>query len=228
MTWKSVSLSAAAAVALLASPLASAAEYKIDTAHSGISFGVRHLMVSTVRGSFGKFSGTVTYDPADIAASSVEVTIDAASIDTGNSKRDDHLRSADFFETETYPTLTFKSTKVEGTPGALKVTGDLTMHGVTKSVVLDVDGPTDAIKSPWGQNVRGASATTAISRKEFGLTWNKMLEAGGVSVGDEVKIQIDMELIEVPPPAVAEAAEGDATPAAKAEVAAPAKTAGGD
>jgi polyisoprenoid-binding protein YceI len=178
---------------------ATAATYKIDPAHSNVGFSVRHVMVSTVRGSFGKFEGTVAYDPANLAASSVNVTIDAASIDTANDKRDEHLRSADFFDVAKFPTLTFASKRVEGAAGSLKVIGDLTIHGVTKEVTLDVDGPTEAVKNPWGMNVRGASATTTISRKDFGLTWNKALEAGGVVVGDDVKIQLDLELDEQPP-----------------------------
>lgn len=180
---------------------ASAATYKIDTVHSNVGFAVKHLMVSTVRGNFTQFEGFVEYDPANIAASVVDVTIDATSIDTANEKRDAHLRSADFFEVEKYPTATFKSKKVEGTAGNLSVTGDLTMRGVTKEVVLAVDGPTDAISLAGGRNVRGASATTTINRSDFGLTWNKVLEAGGVSVGDEVKLQFDLELIEAPPAA---------------------------
>lgn len=192
--------------ALLLPALAEAKTYKIDTSHSNVGFAVKHLMVSTVRGNFTKFEGTVTYDPANVAASAVDVTIDATSIDTSNAKRDEHLRSADFFEVEKYPTVTFKSKKVEGTPGALKVTGDLTLHGVTKEVVLDVEGPTDAIKSPWGMEVRGASATTTINRKDFGLGWNKVLEAGGVAVSEEVKIQLDLELVEPPPAPPATAA----------------------
>jgi polyisoprenoid-binding protein YceI len=186
---------------VLLSTAASAATYQIDTAHSAVGFSVKHMMVSTVRGQFGKFSGTVDYDPANVAASKVDVTIDAASIDTSNDKRDAHLRSADFFDVENHPTLTFKSKSVAGTPGALKVTGDLTMHGVTKEVVLDVEGPTDAISHPSGASLRGASATTTVNRKDFGLTWNKALEAGGVAVSDEVKIQLDLELIARPPEA---------------------------
>jgi polyisoprenoid-binding protein YceI len=200
-----------------AASAATAATYKIDTAHSNVGFAVKHMMVSTVRGGFTKFEGTVGYDPANVAASTVDVTIDAASIDTSNDKRDEHLRSADFFDVEKFPTLTFKSKSVAGAPGALKVTGDLTIHGVTKEVVLDVEGPTDTIKNPGGATVRGASATTTINRKDFGLGWNKVLETGGLAVSEEVKIQLDLELIEPPPAPLAAAA-----PAAAAVPAAPA------
>jgi len=195
-------LPAVLSLALL-SATATAATFKIDTAHSSVGFSVKHMMVSTARGQFTKVDGSVVYDAANVAASSVNVTIEAASIDTANDKRDEHLRSADFFDVEKHPTITFKSKSVAGTAGALKVTGDLTMHGVTKEVVLDVEGPTDAIKSPWGMMVRGAAATTTVNRKDFGLTWNKALEAGGIAVGEEVKIQLDLELIEEPttPPA---------------------------
>lgn len=184
---------------LLSASLASAATYKIDPVHSEIGFSVKHLMVSTVRGEFTKFEGTVDYDPANVAASKVDVTIDAASIDTSNEKRDAHLTSPDFFDAGKFPQITFRSKKVEGAPGALKVTGDLTMHGTTKEVVLDVEGPTDEIKDPFGRTVRGVSATTKIDRRDFGLTWNKALEAGGVMVGDEVKISLDLELYVAPP-----------------------------
>lgn len=184
---------------LLSASLASAATYKIDPVHSEIGFSVKHLMVSTVRGELTKFEGTVDYDPANVAAAKVDVTIDTASIDTSNEKRDAHLTSPDFFDAERFPQITFRSKKVEGAPGALKVTGDLTMHGATKEVVLDVEGPTDEIKDPFGRTVRGVSATTKIDRRDFGLTWNKALEAGGVMVGDEVRISLDLELYVAPP-----------------------------
>lgn len=179
---------------LLSAP-AFAADYEIDAAHASAQFSVRHLMVSNVKGVFSNVKGTVTYDPANPSASKVEATIDAATVDTRNGKRDDHLKSADFFDVAKFPLLKFVSKKVEQPqPGKLKVTGDLTIHGVTKEVVLDVDGPTDEIKDPWGNLKRGASATAKVNRKDFGLTWNKALETGGVVVGDDVEITIELEL----------------------------------
>jgi polyisoprenoid-binding protein YceI len=173
-----------------------ASTWTIDADHSNIGFKVRHLMVSNVKGSFGKVQGVVVVDDKDITKSKVSATIDTTSIDTGVAKRDAHLRSADFLEVEKFPTMTFVSTKV-ARDGAdkLKVTGDLTLHGVTRSVVLDVEGPSAEIKDPMGNIRRGASASTKINRKDFGLTWNKAIEAGGVAVGDEVAISIEVELI---------------------------------
>ena len=178
--------------------LASAAisTWVIDADHSSIQFKVKHLMVSNVKGEFKKFSGALTIDDADITRSKVDVTIDATSIDTGNAKRDEHLRSPDFLDVAKNPTLKFVSTKVaKSGDGTLKVTGTLMIHGVSREVVLDVEGPTSAIKDPWGNTKRGASATTKINRKDFGLTWNKALETGGVVVGDEVAITLEVELL---------------------------------
>lgn len=188
---------AVAAVFLLMAPtLVLAATWNIDPDHSAVEFKVRHLMVSNVKGSFGKVSGVVTVDEKDITKSRVTATIDTTSIDTGVVKRDDHLKSADFLEVEKYPTMTFVSTKIaKNGAGKLKVTGDLTLHGVTRPVVLDVEGPSQEIKDPMGNLRTGASATAKINRKDFGLNWNKMLEAGGVAVGDEVIISIEVELI---------------------------------
>jgi polyisoprenoid-binding protein YceI len=183
---------------VLASPLASAAsEWALDPAHTSVQFSVRHMMVSTVRGEFFKVSGTAKVDDADPTRSSIEVTIDASSIDTREPKRDTHLKSPDFFDVEKFPTLTFHSTKIEAAgPDAYKLTGDLTIHGVTKPVMLDVPAPSPAVKTPFGTTVRGASATGTVKRSDFGLTWNKTLDAGGVVIGDEVTIQIDTEFIE--------------------------------
>ena len=184
--------------ALLVPALASAAvsTWAIDADHSSVQFKVKHLMVSNVKGEFKKFSGMVTIDDADITKSKVDVTIDAASIDTANAKRDEHLRSPDFFDVAKYPTLKFVSTKVaKAGEGRLKVTGNLTIHGVTKEVVLDVEGPSPAVKDPWGNTKSGASATTKINRKDFGLTWNKALETGGMVVGEEVLITLEVELL---------------------------------
>ncbi|HET9100948.1 MAG TPA: YceI family protein, partial [Acidobacteriaceae bacterium] len=162
--------------------------YAIDPAHSSVHFSVRHLMVSNVRGEFAKISGTVKYDPEKPETSTVEATIDATSISTRDAQRDAHLKSADFLDVEKFPALTFRSKKIEVAAGGGKVTGDLTIHGVTREITLDVEGPTAEMKDPWGKQRIGASATAKLNRKDFGLTWNAALEAGGVMVGDEVKI----------------------------------------
>ena len=195
---KRFAISLSLVLTFLLPALASAATstWVIDADHSSVQFKVKHLMVSNVKGEFKKFSGALTIDDADITRSKVDVTIDAASIDTGDAKRDEHLRSPDFFDVAKNPTLKFVSTKVAKTgDGTLKVTGTLMLHGVSREVVLDVEGPTSAIKDPWGNTKRGASATTKINRKDFGLTWNKALETGGVVVGDEVAITLEVELL---------------------------------
>jgi polyisoprenoid-binding protein YceI len=186
--------SAVAALVLAAPSLAFAAEYEIDPAHASAQFSVKHMMVANVRGAFSKVSGTVNIDEKDITKSNLDVTIDATTVNTNEPKRDEHLRSADFLDTAKYPTITFKSTKVEKNGENLKVAGNLTLHGVTKPVVLDVEGFTSDFKDPWGNIKRGGSATTKINRKDFGLGWNKILETGGVAVGEEVAITIDAEL----------------------------------
>jgi polyisoprenoid-binding protein YceI len=167
--------------------------YQIDSAHSSAQFTVRHMMISNVRGDFTKVSGGIVYDPADPANSSIDATIDAASINTRDAQRDGHLKSADFFDVEHFPTLTFRSKAVAVHDGEGKVTGDLTIHGVTREVVLLVEGPTPEAKDPWGNLRIGATAATKINRKDFGLSYNAALEAGGVLVGEEVKITIDVE-----------------------------------
>ncbi len=183
------------AAAVLASPaLAFGATWEIDPTHSQAQFAVKHMMVSTVKGDFGKLAGTVNIDEKDITKSTVDVVIDASSIDTRNASRDGHLKSADFFDVANHPNLTFKSTKVEKAgEGKLKVTGNLTIRNVTKSVVLDVEGPSAELKGIDGSMRVGATATTKINRKDFGLNWNKGLETGGVLVGDEVKVSIEFE-----------------------------------
>lgn len=186
-----------AAVVTLAIPtFASAASWSIDPDHSNVGFKVRHMMVSNVKGEFAKFNGVVDIDEKDVAKSKVEVIIDTASINTGVAKRDGHLKSVDFFDVAKYPTMAFVSKKVE-TAGndRLKVYGLLTLHGVTREVVLDVEGPTRAYKDPWGNIKRGASAVARINRKDFGLTWNAAIESGGVVVGDEITIALEIELL---------------------------------
>lgn len=175
--------------------LATASTWVIDPDHSHIGFKIRHMMVSNVRGDFGTFSGTVEIDEKNITRSTTQVNIDTASINTGVEKRDAHLRSADFFDVATFPTMTFNSKKVEKTADGIKVTGDLTLHGVTRDVVLNVEGPTNAFKDPWGNTRRGATATTTINRKDFGLNWNSVIESGGLLVGEEVTIILEVELI---------------------------------
>ncbi len=175
--------------------LAEASTWSFDPNHTHSAFTIRHMVITNVRGEFGKTTGTVKLDEKDVTKSSVEATIDTTSIDTRVPDRDKHLKSPDFFDVEKYPTITFKSTKVEKAgQGKLKVTGDLTMHGVTKPVVLKVEGPTKEIKDPAGKTRRGIAATTTLNRRDFGLTWGKMVEAGPV-VGDEVKIEIEAELV---------------------------------
>lgn len=169
--------------------------YQIDPAHTSVHFSVRHMMVSNVRGEFGKVSGTVRFDPDNPANSTVEATIDASSIATRDEQRDGHLKSADFLDVEKFPTITFQSTKIELHSGGAKLTGNLTIHGVTHEITLDVEGLTPELKDPWGKLRIGASATGKLSRKDFGLNWNAALETGGVLVGDEVKITIDVEVV---------------------------------
>ena len=165
--------------------------YSIDTAHSTAHFVVRHMMITNVRGSFGKVSGTVRYDAENPPATSIDATIDATSINTNEPQRDAHLRSADFLDTDKFPTITFKSKKFDGE----KLAGDLTIHGVTREVALTVDGPSSEEKDPWGNLRIGASAATKIKRSDFGLTWNAALETGGILVGDDLKIELEVSLI---------------------------------
>jgi polyisoprenoid-binding protein YceI len=181
------------ALGLAAAAAAQAGTWQIDPNHSAAQFSVRHLGVSTVRGAFTKVSGSAQYDPANPANDSLEATIEAASVDTRVEMRDNDLRSPNFLEVQKYPTITFRSkqTKAAGS-GKLQITGDLTIHGVTKEVVLDVDGPSAPIKDPWGNQRIGASASTTINRKDFGVNG-----APGV-VGDEIAIMIDVELFQAP------------------------------
>ncbi len=184
-------------IAIMALPsLATATSWSIDADHSNVGFSVSHLMVSHVKGNFNKYSGVVDINDQDITKSTVDVTIDAGSINTNVQKRDEHLRSAEFFDAAKYPALTFVSKKWTRTSkGAMKVTGDLTIHGVTKSVVLSVAPFSKESKDPWGNIRRGTSASTTINRKDYGLVWNKALETGGVAVGEEVNILLDVELV---------------------------------
>ncbi len=182
----------AAVLSLLPAALpatAATSTWQIDPAHTAAQFAVKHLMISTVRGAFKGVTGTVTWDDQDVTKSSVNVTIDATTVDTGTAMRDNDLKSPNFFDVAKFPTITFKSTKIEQAgAGKLKVTGDLTIHGVTKSVVLDVDGPSAAIKDPWGNTRAAIGATTKVNRQDFGVS------GAGSAVGDDISITIDMEM----------------------------------
>lgn len=172
--------------------------WNLDLSHSEVNFAVKHMMISTVRGKFNKFSGTIDFNEADPTHSSIDVSIDVASIDTRDEKRDGHLKSGDFFDVEKFPAITFKSTQVEKvSDSTAKVTGDLTIRGVSRPVVLDVTYAGQA-KSPWGTTSAGFSASTKISRKDWGLTWNVALETGGVLVGEDISIAIEAELVKQP------------------------------
>jgi polyisoprenoid-binding protein YceI len=169
--------------------------FAIDPAHTSVGFVVRHLMITKVRGHFSSVSGTIAIPSGSDIPDTVDVTIEGSSIDTREPQRDEHLRSADFLEVAVHPSITFHSTRIAGSAEAFRIHGDLTIHGTTRPVVLDATFE-GRVKDPWG-NVRvGYEAHTAISRKEFGLTWNQMLEAGGVTVGDEVRIELSVEAIE--------------------------------
>ena len=186
---------AIAIASLLAAPIASSgANYKIDKGHSSVAFKVRHLFSNTT-GRFDDFEGSITFDPENFAAASVEGTIQSASINTNHEKRDAHLKNKDFFDVEKYPKITFKSTKisdVDDTAKTAKLHGNLTMHGVEKPVVLDVKYLGTA-KDPWGTTRGGFSATTTINRKDFGIAWNETLDSGGLLIGEEVEIEINVE-----------------------------------
>jgi polyisoprenoid-binding protein YceI len=185
-----------ATLALAISAAAEVTTWQIDPNHTAAQFSVRHLGISTVRGAFTKASGTVVYDPADVGKTMIDVTIDANSVDTRVERRDNDLRSPNFFDVAKFPTLTFKSKHIEANgAGKLKVNGDLTIHGVTKEVVLDVEGPSEPMKDPRGNWHMGASAATKINRQDFGVSADKGM------VGDEITITIDVELTQAPSPA---------------------------
>ena len=187
------------AVGLSLPARAATSTWQIDAQHSSAQFAVRHLGLSTVRGAFSKLSGTMVLDDQDIKNSSVEVTIDVNTVDTREPDRDKDLRSERFFDVAHFPTMTFKSKKVEQVaPGKLRVTGDLTIRGTTREVTLEVDGPTAAVKDPWGNQRLAATATTKINRQDYGVKWNAKLDNGGVVVGDDVNITLDVEMIQKP------------------------------
>ena len=182
--------------ALTLSSFALASTWDIDTAHASGNFSVKHLIISSVNGTLGDVTGKVEMDDKDVTKSKVEVSIDLKGINTRQPKRDDHLRSPDFFDVDKFPALTFKSTKIEKGEGSkLKVTGDLSMHGVTKSVTLDGELTAEATNPFSGAKARGFSGTTMLNRKDYGLNWNKALEAGGLLVGEDVKVSVEAELV---------------------------------
>jgi polyisoprenoid-binding protein YceI len=170
--------------------------WRIDPVHSVAEFKVKHMMISNVKGQFTALTGEAVLDEAEVTKSRIEASIDAASVNTRDTQRDAHLKSADFFDVEKFPKLSFKSTHVNRTgDGELAVTGNLTIHGVTREVVFAVEGPTPPVKDPWGNTRVGLSATTKISRKDYGLTWNAGLETGGILVGDDVTVTLDVEFV---------------------------------
>src|SRR5437588_522756 len=180
----------------LATPQTAVTTWNIDPVHSVAEFKVKHMMISNVKGQFTGVSGVLSLDETDLTTSSIETSIDAASINTNEAQRDAHLKSADFFDVEKFPKLTFKSKAIRRSgEGELAVTGDLSIHGVTRSVVFAVDGPTAEGKDPWGNARIGLSATTKINRKDFGLAWNAALETGGILVGDDVTITLDVQFV---------------------------------
>ncbi|HMD16916.1 MAG TPA: YceI family protein [Terriglobales bacterium] len=190
-------IGAASVIVLLASlsALAQTSTWNIDPAHSTAQFTVRHLAISNVTGSFTKVTGSVVLNEKDITQSQVSASIDVSSVDTRVEARDKDLKSPNFFDVEKYPTIEFKSKRIASSGGKLQLIGDLTIHGTTHEVTLDVDGPTPEMTDPWGNSRRGISATTAINRRDFNLLYNNLLKTGEAVVGDNIKIQIDAEIV---------------------------------
>lgn len=191
---KGISVALALALIITLPALAQTSNWTIDPNHSTAQFTVRHMAISNVTGNFTKVTGTVDLNEKDITQSQVSASIDVSSVDTRVAPRDADLRSPHFFEVEKYPTIEFKSKRITNSGGTVQMTGDLTMHGTTREVTLEVDGPTPEITDSWGNGRRGFSATTTLNRKDFGLVWNNMLKTGEAVVGDKVKIQIDVEM----------------------------------
>jgi polyisoprenoid-binding protein YceI len=176
-------------------PSSTLTQWRVDRAHSTVEFAVKHMMITTVRGRFAEVDGTVRWDEANQSRSQVEVSIKASSIDTRTAERDAHLRSPDFLDADKYPEITFRSTRIENQGGKrLKISGDLTIHGVTRPVVLEANEEGRG-KDPWGGQRAGFSATTILDRRDFGLTWNQALETGGWLVGHEIKVNLDIQLV---------------------------------
>jgi len=189
-----MSVTTASASSTQVSP-AAAQRWQIDASHSSVGFSVRHMMITNVKGVFDKFEGEISYEPTRPEATSVSASIDVASISTREEKRDAHLRSADFFDAEQFPKITFQSRRTNRRGSSLEVVGDLTIHGTSREVTLTVSDLTGEHADPWGNQRIGASATTKVKRSEFGMLWNGALEAGGVLVGDEVTIQVEVSLV---------------------------------
>jgi polyisoprenoid-binding protein YceI len=180
----------------LTTPQTATTSWNIDPVHSLAEFKVKHMMISNVKGHFAAVQGVLALDETALTKSHIEASIDAASVNTRDPQRDVHLKSADFFDVEKFPTLSFKSTHISRVrEGELTVAGDLTIHGVTRNVVFAVEGPSEPARDPWGNTRRGMSATTKVNRKDFGLTWNSALETGGILVGDEVTITLDVQFV---------------------------------
>jgi polyisoprenoid-binding protein YceI len=170
--------------------------WNIDSSHSHVNFSIRHLVISKVRGQFARWSGVIQVEDGDLTRAKVSATIDVSSLETGVTDRDNHLKSADFFDVAQFPEITFKSTRVEAAGGGdFKLTGELTIHGVTKEVTLSVEH-SGAVKDPWGNQRQGFAAKTEIDRKDFGLVWNQTLDAGGLMISDKVHIEIDIEAVQ--------------------------------
>jgi polyisoprenoid-binding protein YceI len=187
-----------ATLAIFALSLASSARannWDLDASHTIVGFSVRHLVISKMKGQFKKFNGSISLDDQDPTRSTISASIDPASVDTNEPKRDEHLRSADFFDVTKFKDMSFHSKKIERTGDKLKVTGELTMHGVTRPIVLSVQSLTKEVKDPFGFIRRGFSASATLNRKDFGLSWNTVLETGGLAVGEVISIEIEGELI---------------------------------
>lgn len=182
------------AALLITATLSQGQTWKIDSSHSVAHFKVRHMLVTWTHGTISGIQGTVTADEKDLTKSKVSATLNASTINTNDAKRDEHLKSPDFLNVGKHPTITFESKSITGSMGQFKMTGALTINGVTKDVTLDVEGPTQTVKSPFGDNRRGLSAKTKINRKDFNIVWNKAMDGGGVVVGDDIEITIDLEL----------------------------------
>ncbi len=186
----------AAAMGLLTTgAFAQSTSWKIDPMHSEADFTVKHMGISNVHGRFGNINGTVTLDDKDITKSTVSATVDTTTVNTGVEGRDKHLNSPDFFDTAKFPQMTFASKQISGASGSLQLTGDLTLHGVTKSVTLEVEGPSKEQADPYGKTRRAFSATTTIHRQDFGLVWQGQLKSGDVVVGDDVKVELNIEVV---------------------------------
>ena len=193
---KRLILSTLAVIVLTLPIYVGAATWQIDPDHSSFQFKVRHMTVSNVKGEFKKAKGTVTLDENNLTGLRVELTLDATSVNTDHAKRDDHLRSEDFFDVAKYPTITFVSKKViQVDQNRSQVIGDLTIRGVTKEITVDVEGPTPEVKDPGGNFRRGATGSSKINRKDFGMVWHKVLDNGGLVVGDDVNISVEVELV---------------------------------